>query len=156
MVEVQVRSFVLCCTEFASAGREDGRPAPAIYPCRGGEKPEDNGTDEERLTERLSHMWWSQVPEHVPCSYGGAFQKSLPPRKLTALAHRLPNLDILPLVLSRFRCFQASWCLCSTLPILITSFKLNNLLNMPNNPLNPSLNPPLLKGTFSCKTSDQI
>ena len=33
----------------------------------------------------------------------------------------------------------------NTLPILITSFKLNSLLDMPNNPLNLSLNPLLLK-----------
>jgi len=36
-------------------------------------------------------------------------------------------------------------CLYSTLLILITSFKLNNLLDIPNNLLNLSLNPPLLK-----------
>ena len=55
-----------------------GEPSVIVWswhsPCRGGEKPEDdgvvvNGTDEEGLTEKLSHMWWSQVQEHVPCSY---------------------------------------------------------------------------------------
>ena len=102
-----------------------------------------------RLQEQ-DRLWRGQILEEVR----RCLLKVFAAKKLTALAHRLSS----PPSKSGYRPLPLlSVLVPSTLPILITSFKFNNLLDMPNNLLNLSLNPPLLKiylyqlPSFPCK-----
>ena len=75
VIELRLKTRHLSLVEIDEhldhVSREDGRPAPAIGLSRWRKSLKVmgvvNGTAEERLPQRLSHMWWSQVPEHVPC-----------------------------------------------------------------------------------------